>query len=186
MQPVAKVFTRFCVTALVCSMAFAMLCTAQQALAQPTPTPEKSVLLYRWTDENGQYRYTDNYNAIPEQFRSTVVKGKFIAEQNGSSPDITPPPGAELTGRIDHFDNTYRTEGGYLHIQGKVRNGTNSTVASVKVRVTFFNQAGGVVRNESTLINPLELSPGAVGTYQLIVKLQPDIATFKTEINWKR
>ncbi|MDP8255645.1 MAG: FxLYD domain-containing protein [Candidatus Alcyoniella australis] len=162
-----------------------ILCCCPAVAQAPTPSPTKGVLLFRYTNADGKYLYTDNYNAIPRELRDTAVRGTFLPDDSGQPPEDAP-PGAELTGRIDHFDNTYRIESDYLYIQGKVRNGTNATVSSVKVRVTFFNSAGGTVRTESTLINPLELSPGAVGSYQLIFKMQPDIATFKTEINWKR
>ena len=168
--------------ALLWGLAFlALAASAQQA---------GRTVLFRWFDAEGKVHYTDNFNAIPESARATAVQGLFVEEtdsvrpaRNGHSAGASAArPG---TGKLDLLGETHAEEKGYLHIQGRVRNGFPYAINTVTVKVSFFDKGEAFLRAESTVVDPIELQPGEEGTYRLIVPSSPDVASYKTEMSWK-
>ncbi|NLH49963.1 MAG: DUF4124 domain-containing protein [Myxococcales bacterium] len=147
------------------------------ALAQ---TGTKTSVLYRWVDEQGRVRYTDNLNEIPERFRNSAVKGSFVPTEATTKPRGEEP--AKPTGQVDLTEDNYYREDNFYHIVGKVRNGFSQPVTQVKVKVTFYDEEDRFLMVETTLVDPMVLSPGQDGKFHLMVKVNPKIDSYKIEV----
>jgi hypothetical protein len=165
--------------ALLCGLAF--LCGS--ALAQPAGR----TILFRWFDAEGKVHYTDNFNSIPERSRATAVQGAFVEEADAVYPARGAHAGAAkpLSGKLDLLGETHSEENGYLHIEGRVRNGFGNAISSITAKVSFFDRSETFLRAESAVVDPMELQPGDEGTYRLVVRSAPDVASYKTEMLWK-
>lgn len=147
------------------------------ALAQ---TGAKTTLLYRWIDEQGRARYSENLNEIPERFRSGALRGSFVPSEAVAKPRAEEQP--KPTGQVDLQEDNYYREDNFYHIVGKVRNGFNQSVTQVKVKVTFYDEEDRFLMVETTLVDPMLLAPGQEGKFHLMVKVNPKIDSYKIEV----
>ena len=139
------------------------------------------IALWRWVDEMGRVHYTENLQDIPERYRASAVRGEFVPAQS-QTPTPTPTPTPNSSGRLELLEDSYYQEEGFLHIKGKVRNGFTQSVASIKVKVSFFDADGRFLMSESTLVNPIVLAAGQVGEFHLIVKRNEAIDSYTIEL----
>lgn len=140
----------------------------------------KKIPLWRWIDEIGRVHYTENLENIPERYRASAVQGEFTpTPQQTPTPPPTPPPS---TGQVELLEDSYYQEEGFVHIKGKVRNGYNQQVTQVKVKVTFYDANERFLMTETTLVNPLVLSPGQEGSFHLIIKRNEAVDSYTIEV----
>lgn len=155
-----------------------ILVSAGLALGQ---SDENKVKLYRWVDSEGVVHYNEKITDIPEGYRAAATVGYFVpakGEKVGS--DENP---EKLTGRIEELShNYYRGEDDFYHIKGRVRNGYSQTVSSITVKVTFYDEEDNYLFSETTIVNPIVLSPGQTGEFHLMVRVNPQIDTYKIEV----
>jgi hypothetical protein len=145
------------------------------------------VILFRWLDGEGKVHYTDNFNAIPDRFRASAAQGVFVEGTAAPVPvggPAAPPPKA-ASGKLDLLDVTHVHDGDALRVEGRVRNGFARTISAVRVKVSFLDRADAFLFAESTVVDPTDLPPGAEGTFRLVVRAAPEIASYKTEMSWK-
>lgn len=170
-------------------VAFSLLLIAAVAL---TDTGE--VVLFRWVDTEGKTHYTDNFNSIPGEFKSDVVQGQFVVKGNNIRPVKPPAPEDPNTpkpkppaysNQLEIIEDNYFEENDYLHIRGKVKNGFPKAIRQIKVKVSFFDANDQFIRLESTYVDPIEIQPGEIGAFTLLLRAQDNINSYKTEMSWK-
>jgi len=162
----------------VCLLLVLLLSTVSSAYGRPG-----DILLYRWIDELGKVHYTESIEDIPAKYRASAVRGTFSPGGGAATPTPTPTPTPKPgnSAQLELLDDSYYVEDGFLHIKGKVRNGFSDPVAQGKVKVTFYDAQNRFLIAETTLINPIYLAPDQVGTFHLIIKVNPNIDTYKIE-----
>ena len=143
----------------------------------------KDIILFRWLDDSGKVHYAENYNMIPDTYKARAIQGIFrFQEKNDAQIDKNEP---KITNKIEILEDNYREEGGTLKITGRLRNGYPTIARKITIKIKFFDSESKFLFSETTLANPLEVQPGQEATYSLEVQMQPEIATYKTEITWK-
>lgn len=156
-------------------MLLALLLSAlTPAFAKPS-----DIVLYRWIDELGKVHYTETIEDIPAKYRASAVRGTFNPGNNKPTPTPTPKP--NNTDQLELLNDSYYVEDGFLHIKGKIHNGFSDPVAQAKVKVTFYDAQNRFLIAETTLVNPIYLAPDQTGTFHLILKVNPNIDTYKIE-----
>ena len=159
-----------------------ILGAAQVAFAKP-------IVVWLWVDDAGKRHFTDNFNAIPEEFRARAVQGVYIpekklqnpGEKNGANKNNNRP---KVTNNLDISEEQYFEQEGFLIIQAKVKNGYAQPVTNIKVKITFFDKQQNFIRSETTLLNPIQLQPGQEGRFKLEVPFTENINSYKTEFSW--
>jgi hypothetical protein len=162
---------------------FAALVAGTASAQSPGPT-----ILFRWLDGEGKVHYTDNFNAIPDRFRASAVQGVFVEGTASPVPvggAASSPAAKAGSGKLDLIEVNHVTAGDTLRVEGRVRNGFSRVLDTVRVKVSFFDRADAFLFAESTVVDPTALPPGAEGTFRLVVRAAPEIASYKTEMSWK-
>ncbi|MCZ7586652.1 MAG: FxLYD domain-containing protein [Deltaproteobacteria bacterium] len=137
---------------------------------------EEAKVLFLWIDDQGKAHYTENFNAIPQPFRKTAVKGTFTPDKKAE------PAKPKCENATPVASNTnYYVKGGALHVEGEISNGFAGTVSYVRVKVNFFDAADQFVKAESTYVDPLELAPCQKGSFSIVSPFIESIANFKIE-----
>ena len=162
----------------VCLLLVLLLSTVSSVYGKPG-----NVVLYRWIDALGKVHYTESIDDIPAKYRASAVRGTFSPGNGAATPTPTPTPTPKPgnSDQLELLNDSYYVEDGFLHIKGKVRNGFSDPVAQAKVKVTFYDAQNRFLIAETTLINPIYLAPDQAGTFHLIIKVNPNIDTYKIE-----
>ena len=171
----------------------AALCAAALAFAEDSDKVSETIL-FRWVDADGAAHYTDNFNAIPREFKAGAMQGRFVVDEGDVKPiggkpvdeKPTEPEAPRFSNRLEDLGRSFYQEDGLLRLQGKVRNGFSYPISYVKVTVNFLDENESFVRAESTYADPIELQPGGVGTYTLVVRYSPEIRRYQPEFDWKK
>ncbi|MCB1154581.1 MAG: DUF4124 domain-containing protein [Deltaproteobacteria bacterium] len=149
--------------------------TAASAWAAQAHAAE-SLVIFQWTDDQGKKHFTQNFNSIPVPFRKTVVQGVF-------TPD--PKPSENTKPLCDNTDlqssYNYSVQDGNIIVKGTVKNGNQKTLYNVRAKVIFLDAQGRYIKAESVFVEPLELSPCAKGTFEIITPLIDNLDSIKVE-----
>lgn len=144
----------------------------------------KTVIIWQWVDGAGKVHFTNNFNAIPEAYRSKAIQGRFIADRpyvpntgKGTNPGKT--NNTKVTNKLEIYDEQYLEKDDMLVVKGKVRNGFAQSVSNVKMKVTFFDANDNFIREEIIFIEPIQLQPGEEGQYKVEIPFTPDIASYQ-------
>lgn len=113
----------------------------------------------------------------------TVNSGEATAERAIRARTSVPQPadpGTEARVMIvDWMDRPVPDKPGYVYVEGIVRNVGNTSATFVKVRVRCVDAQGKLVARESCCAKPDEIRPGDDGTFQAIIKDDPNIEAFE-------
>jgi len=174
-----------------------------------SPVFSQNMMIYRWQNKSGNLYFSATLEEIPLEFRDQATQGMFVPVEPLTSPVSTPPekqlsnesigpdsqallipPPSELfsstvKNELTVISEDFKEEGGYIYIQGKIKNNYPSSVHYIKVKVLFHNQNDEILSQKTLFVNPLELNPGDIGSYHIVLKADPQVVSFSRELSWK-
>lgn len=153
------------------------------AIAQQAQT----VLIYRWQDAQGKFFYTDDYSMIPSKFRNTVVVGRFAVEGSVLLPQKAQPKDSSdaVEQGIVVLQDSYQIKENFLHIEGRVKNLLDKTIAEVRANIEFYDKYAQLLSAPSVELMPPVLRPGEIGKFTVSVPLTSRFHYYKTEIVYR-